>query len=98
MSMQTAFRRAHDDSEEDTYRQIVDWILHFVVTSKRARNITPKAQHRFDEFGLDSIATVKLAVELSEWLSLDVDPVLAFEYPTVEKLARNLARQIHERG
>jgi acyl carrier protein len=98
MMTQTSFRRDPGDDEDDTTLQIVDWILAFVAKAKGKRARSPKSEHRFEDFGLDSMATIKLAVELSEWLSLEVDPVLAFEFPTVERLARHLAHEIHARG
>ena len=96
--MTTPFSLESRASTEEITERIVAWILSFVGGAKRSRHFTPKPSHRFEDFGLDSIGTVKLAVELSEWLGIDVDPVMAFEFPTVERLARHLAKELHARG
>jgi len=42
-------------------------------------------------YGLGSTEAVGLAGELAEWLGRDLSPTLAYEYPTIEALARHLA-------
>ena len=50
----------------------------------------------FDSYGLDSAAAVGMTGELEEWLEADVDPVLPYDYPTVEALARRLSGETGE--
>src|SRR5579864_3355155 len=45
----------------------------------------------FAGYGLGSTEAVSLAGELAEWLGRKLSPTLAYEYPTVEALARHLA-------
>src|SRR5271163_1568741 len=45
----------------------------------------------FASYGLGSIEAVRLAGELSTWLGRDLSAELAYEYPTIEALARHLA-------
>lgn len=45
----------------------------------------------FARYGLDSVSTVRLADELGGWLGRSLDPVLAYQYPSIELLARHLA-------
>src|ERR1700687_4955199 len=45
----------------------------------------------FARYGLRSAGAVSLAGELAEWLGRKLSPALAYEYPTVEALARHLA-------
>jgi myxalamid-type polyketide synthase MxaE and MxaD len=42
-------------------------------------------------YGLGSTEAVSLTGELAEWLGRDLSPTLAYEYPTIEALARHLA-------
>ncbi len=42
-------------------------------------------------YGLGSTEAVSLAGELAEWLGRELSPTLAYEYPTIEALARHLA-------
>ena len=45
----------------------------------------------FASYGLGSTEAVTLAGELAEWLGRKLSPALAYEYPTIEALARHLA-------
>jgi acyl transferase domain-containing protein/acyl carrier protein len=45
----------------------------------------------FASYGLGSTEAVSLAGELAEWLGRKLPPALAYEYPTIEALARHLA-------
>src|SRR3972149_1587069 len=45
----------------------------------------------FASYGLGSTEAVSLAGELAEWLGRKLSPALAYEYPTIEALARHLA-------
>ncbi|HMB08389.1 MAG TPA: beta-ketoacyl synthase N-terminal-like domain-containing protein, partial [Isosphaeraceae bacterium] len=51
--------------------------------------IDPRAP--FASFGLGSLEAVNLAGELQDWLGRALTPTLAYEYPTIEALARHLA-------
>jgi myxalamid-type polyketide synthase MxaE and MxaD len=45
----------------------------------------------FSSYGLGSTEAVGLSGELAEWLGRKLSPALAYEYPTIETLARHLA-------
>src|SRR5579872_5423454 len=45
----------------------------------------------FASYGLGSTEAVSLAGELAQWLGRVLSPALAYEYPTIELLARHLA-------
>ena len=45
----------------------------------------------FDSYGLGSTELVSLSGELGEWLGRDLPAELAYEFPTIEALARRLA-------
>ena len=45
----------------------------------------------FASYGLGSTEAVSLAGELADWLGRKLSPALAYEYPTIETLARHLA-------
>jgi acyl carrier protein len=45
------------------------------------------------ELGLDSVSAVNLCGEIEDRWSLEVDPVLVFEYPTIADIAAYLASE-----
>jgi len=44
----------------------------------------------FADHGLDSAAAVALAAALGDWLGVDLPPVIAWDHPTIDALARHL--------
>jgi acyl carrier protein len=50
-----------------------------------------EAQEPFANYGLSSMTGVLLAGDIEEWLGIKIDPVVAWDYPTVESLASYLA-------
>src|ERR1700691_3473720 len=50
----------------------------------------------FASYGLGATEAVTLAGELAEWLGRKLSPALAYEYPTIEGLARHLAESSDE--
>lgn len=47
----------------------------------------------FDRFALDSVQAVGMTGDLEEWLGYRIDPMVLYDYPTIERLASHLAEQ-----
>ncbi|WP_327098320.1 acyl carrier protein [Nocardia vinacea] len=66
---------------------------------KRVADYTERAPHQVDpaiplaELGLDSASAVTLCGEIEDRWSLDVDPTLVFDYPTIADIAGYLAAE-----
>ncbi len=73
---------------------IEDWLLQWLIQRIDVPAEQAIADRPFADFGLDSLATLELVGELRDWLGLDLDLVLAWNYPTVAKLAAYLAEQL----
>ena len=69
-------------------RELVAGILGFASSDK----VDPK--QGFFKMGMDSIMTVQLRTRLEMSLGCTLPPTLAFEYPTVEFLAKYLAETV----
>lgn len=50
----------------------------------------------FDRFGLDSAAAIGMTGELEDWLDLEIDPTLMYDYPTIKGMATYLEAQLSE--
>jgi len=72
--------------------KIQQWLLQWLIDRAGVSLADAVADRPFAEFGLDSLASVELSSELADWLGLDLSPVLAWNYPTPEKLSHHLAR------
>ncbi|MEV4235618.1 MULTISPECIES: acyl carrier protein [unclassified Nocardia] len=66
---------------------------------QRVADYTERAPHQVDpavplaELGLDSASAVTLCGEIEDRWSLDVDPTLVFDYPTIADIAAHLAAE-----
>lgn len=46
----------------------------------------------FDELGVDSAAGINVIGEMEEWLEIELDLTLPYNFPTIDSLAREVAR------
>jgi acyl carrier protein len=72
---------------------IEDWLVERVAdyTERAARDVDPVVP--LAELGLDSVSAVNLCGEIEDRWSLEVDPVLVFEYPTIADIAAYIATE-----
>jgi acyl carrier protein len=47
----------------------------------------------FDRYGLDSSVAIGLTNELEEWLEIQLDPTLLYDYPTIDALVKHLTQE-----
>ncbi|MEX3558702.1 polyketide synthase Pks13 [Corynebacterium sp. LK2522] len=73
-----------------TVEQLRDWIRHWVAqtTGVPAEEITDSKP--LENFGLSSRDAVVLSGELENLVGVDLDPTVAYEYPTIAQLADRL--------
>ncbi|MET9213753.1 MULTISPECIES: acyl carrier protein [unclassified Nocardia] len=70
---------------------IQDWLV------ERVADYTDRAPHQVDpsiplaELGMDSVSAVSLCGEIEDRWSLEIDPTLVFDYPTIAAIAGYLA-------
>ncbi len=69
-------------------RSIIGWLAEIVGPSVE-QTVDPESS--FFDYGVDSLALVKLGVYLSEQLGKTVSDDMIFDYPTPRKLAEFLA-------
>ncbi|MGA9769013.1 MAG: acyl carrier protein [Blastocatellia bacterium] len=48
----------------------------------------------FASYGLSSVAAISLTADLEDWLQIRLEPTLAWDYPTIELLARYLSEEL----
>ncbi|MBV8317834.1 MAG: AMP-binding protein, partial [Planctomycetaceae bacterium] len=70
---------------------IRDWLVARLAATLRVEPSAIDVRRPFAGFGLGSLQAVGLAGDLQDWLGRPLSPTLAYEYPTVESLARHLA-------
>jgi acyl carrier protein len=69
------------------------WIVGWLAKELRIDAATIDPREPLVNFGLGSRQAILLSGDLSDWLGLDLDPSLAWEHPTIERLAAFVAAQ-----
>jgi acyl carrier protein len=72
-------------------REIEDGIADYLARILQIDRGAIDRRRPFAEYGLDSLAAVTLSGELERWLGRELSPTLAWDYPTIDALARHLA-------
>jgi acyl carrier protein len=78
-------RRTRDEIQQ----WLTDYLAFLLDEKPEAVNI----RLSFDSHGIDSAAAVSLVADLEEWMSLELDPTIVYDHPTVPELTDYLARQ-----
>lgn len=71
--------------------EIRNWLIARLSEILRIESDSIDIEAPFSTFGLSSVAGVELSGEIECWLGRPVSPLLAYEYPSIETLARCLA-------
>jgi acyl carrier protein len=82
---------AETERSTPTEEQIRSWLVKNLARVLRVSLEEVGVRQSFWDYGLDSVQSVRLAGDLEEWLGVELDPTLAWDYPTIEDLAKYLA-------
>ncbi|MDU9391296.1 acyl carrier protein [Pseudomonas japonica] len=61
-----------------------DWLSQYLSAEHSIDPRTIRLKTTFSELGLDSATGVALTLDVGEWLGIEVEPTVIFDYPTVE--------------
>ncbi|MEM9535139.1 MAG: acyl carrier protein [Cyanobacteria bacterium P01_E01_bin.45] len=76
--------------------KIQDWMINYIADLLQASSDDIDTDTPFDRFGLDSAAAIGMTGELEDWLDLEIDPTLMYDYPTIKGMATYLEAQLSE--
>jgi len=74
-------------------KEIEDWLVSWLAKELKMETKEIELQEQFVNLGLSSRQAVILTGELEDWLGFEIDPALAWEYPTIKQLAQYLSEQ-----
>jgi acyl carrier protein len=74
-----------------TSEDIQDWIVAYLADLLEVDPEELDVTIPFDRYGLDSSAAIGLTGDLEDWLGREIDPILLYDYPTVEALVQHLS-------
>lgn len=74
--------------------RIEKWILDWLVEHAAVSPSEIDRRKPFAEYGMDSLTAVELSHQLEEWLGVELTAVVAWNYPTPQKISQFLARTV----
>lgn len=80
-------------SAQPTEAQLCLWLVDYLARLADVHPADIEMREPLASYGLDSMAAARLVSDLEAWLERDLPATLAWDYPTIEELARFLARR-----
>ena len=74
--------------------EIQEWFVQYVASLLECDPESVETGVPFERYGVDSSAVVGMTGDLEEWLGIEIDPTLPYDYPTIESLSKHLATEI----
>ena len=78
--------------KQPTLTEIQNWLVAYMTEMMEVDEDEIDLSVPFDEYGLDSSMVVALIADLKDWLGRDLDRTLIYDYPTLEKLAKQVSQ------
>jgi acyl carrier protein len=74
-----------------TAEEIQDWFVRYLSEALQIPSEKIELKAPFEVLGLDSVTAVGMSGDLETWLGCSIDPMVVYDYPTIESLAGYLA-------
>lgn len=74
-----------------TQAEIQAWIVSYLAQLLEVNSDDIDIATPFDRYGLDSSAAVGMTGDLEDWLNIELEPTLVYDYPTIKALTQHLA-------
>ncbi|MBE9045184.1 acyl carrier protein [Pleurocapsales cyanobacterium LEGE 10410] len=84
---------ANEQSELPTAVEIQAWIVSYLGQLLEVDPDSIDTATPFDRYGLDSSAVIGMTGDLEDWLNIELDPTLVYDYPTIEALSQHLVEE-----
>ena len=81
-----------NNKKQPTLTAIQNWLVAYMTEMMEVDEDEIDLSVPFDEYGLDSSMTVTLIGDLEDWLGRNLDRTLIYDYPTLEKLAKQVSQ------
>jgi acyl carrier protein len=82
--------------EAPSAEKIQDWIAAYLADLLEVEADTIDTTISFDRYGLDSATAVGMTGDLEDWLGRKLDPMLLYDYPTVESFSYHIAENFRK--
>lgn len=92
-SQVTQIQNEKGTQEPRTQSEIQNWLIAYLSSMLFVEASEIDIATPFDRYGLDSASAIGLAGDLEEWLAVDLEPTLIYDYPSVEALSEHVTEQ-----
>jgi acyl carrier protein len=82
-----------NNQQHQTVELIQAWLINQLAEQLEIEPDDIDIHEPFDNYDLDSARALSMLGKLEKWLGRNFNPVLIFNYPTVEQLAQRLAEE-----
>lgn len=86
----------HAQAIPRSIEEITDWVTEFLARDLGVSAASIDIGASFDTFGLDSAVAIEMTGDLERWLGIAVDPMLLYDHPTIDALARHLSARFDQ--
>ncbi|WP_248277637.1 non-ribosomal peptide synthetase/type I polyketide synthase [Brasilonema sp. UFV-L1] len=80
----------NDQPKSKNVEAIKAWLVAKIAEHLQVSPVEIDIRQALAQYGLNSLAAVRISGELQEWLGREFSPTLLYDYPTLEGLARHL--------
>ncbi len=74
--------------------EIQTWLVEYVNRETGTDKAKIELDVAFDRYGMDSSAAVGMTGDLEDWLSLELEPTIVYDYPTIAELSEYLIERV----
>lgn len=72
--------------------EIQAWLISKISAVVEVKPQQIDIRRPFEQYGMDSMQAMHISSDVEDWLGRQVSPTAVWDYPTIELLARYLAR------
>ena len=73
-----------------TSQEIQEWFIAYLAKVLTVDGDQINIEESFERYGIDSAASIGMTGDLADWLGIELDPTLIYDYPTIKAMMEYL--------
>ncbi|MEM9586364.1 MAG: AMP-binding protein, partial [Planctomycetota bacterium] len=91
-------RQPVEDDRPQLSIAVETWLAEWLIARAGVPPAEVALEKPFADFGLDSMTAVELSGEMEDWSGVELNPVIAWNYPTIERMSAFIADELIKNG
>jgi acyl carrier protein len=79
-------------------QEVQAWMIDYLAKLLMLDRARIDVNDTFESYGLDSAAMVGMTGDLSDWLKVEIDPVIAYDHPSIDTLSTQVVAVLQGQG